>query len=332
MNDTNEARDREDPAIAALLQRVGARPRPGDAVARQVQDAVEAEWRELVAARRSRHTRTRWLAAAASVAAVAVGAWLVWPAARVAPVTVATLGPVVGEVELRDGDGPWRTAGTGGAVTSESTLRTGRGGLAAVAMANGVQVRLDSGTQLAMNEHGSARLVGGAVYVDAGSARDQAQPFVVDTPVGSVTHLGTQYVARLDGRTLDVAVREGRVELRDGGQAFVADAGERLTVSGSSVTRGTVSPTAPQWDWISGVTPPYSIEGRTVAEFLAWAGRETGRSIVFATPADAALAERVTLNGTVEGLPPRQAVDAVLATTSLAANYADGRIEIAATR
>lgn len=332
MNDTNEALDREDPAIAALLQRVGARPRPGDAVARQVQDAVEAEWRELVAARRSRNTRTRWLATAASVAAVAVGAWLVWPATRVAPATVATLGPVVGEVELRDGDGPWRTAGTGGAVTSESTLRTGRGGLAAIAMANGVQVRLDSGTQLAMNEHGSARLVGGAVYVDAGSARDQGQPFVVDTPVGSVTHLGTQYVARLDGRTLDVAVREGRVELRDGGQAFVADAGERLTVSGSSVTRGTVSPTAPQWDWISGVTPPYSIEGRTVAEFLAWAGRETGRSIVFATPADAALAGRVTLSGTVEGLPPRQAVDAVLATTSLAASYGDGRIEVAAAR
>ena len=332
MNDTNEALDREDPAIAALLQRVGARPRPGDAVARQVQDAVEAEWRELVAARRSRNTRTRWLAAAASVAAVAVGAWLVWPATRVAPATVATLGPVVGEVELRDGDGPWRTAGTGGAVTSESTLRTGRGGLAAIAMANGVQVRLDSGTQLAMNEHGSARLVGGAVYVDAGSARDQGQPFVVDTPVGSVTHLGTQYVARLDGRTLDVAVREGRVELRDGGQAFVADAGERLTVSGSSVTRGTVSPTAPQWDWISGVTPPYSIEGRTVAEFLAWAGRETGRSIVFATPADAALAGRVTLSGTVEGLPPQQAVDAVLATTSLAASYGDGRIEVAAAR
>ena len=332
MNDTNEALDREDPAIAALLQRVGARPRPGDAVARQVQDAVEAEWRELVAARRSRNTRTRWLAAAASVAAVAVGAWLVWPATRVAPATVATLGPVVGEVELRDGDGPWRTAGTGGAVTSESTLRTGRGGLAAIAMANGVQVRLDSGTQLAMNEHGSARLVGGAVYVDAGSARDQAQPFVVDTPVGSVTHLGTQYVARLDGRTLDVAVREGRVELRDGGQAFVAGAGERLTVRGTEVARGTISPTAPQWDWIGDVTPPYSIEGRTVAEFLTWAGRETGRSVVFATPADATLAERVTLSGTVEGLPPRQAVDAVLATTSLAATYADGRIEVAAAR
>ena len=332
MNDTNEARDREDPAIAALLQRVGARPRPGDAVARQVQDAVEAEWRDLVAARRSGHTRRRWLAAAASVAAVAVGAWLVWPAARVAPVTVATLGPVVGEVELRDGDGPWRTVATGGAVTSESTLRTGRGGLAAVAMANGVQVRLDSGTQLAMNEHGSARLVGGAVYVDAGSARDQAQPFVVDTPVGSVTHLGTQYVARLDGRTLDVAVREGRVELRDGGQAFVAGAGERLTVRGTEVARGTISPTAPQWDWIGDVTPPYSIEGRTVAEFLTWAGRETGRSVVFATPADATLAERVTLSGTVEGLPPRQAVDAVLATTSLAATYADGRIEVAAAR
>jgi ferric-dicitrate binding protein FerR (iron transport regulator) len=332
MNDTNDIRDRDEPAIAALLRQVGARTRPDDAVARQVQDAVEAEWRELVAARRSRHTRTRWLAAVASVAAVAVGAWLMWPATSVAPVTVATLGPVVGEVELRDGDGPWRAAGTGNVVTSASTLRTGRGGLAALAMASGVQVRLDSGTELAMNEHGSARLASGAVYVDAGHGQDRADPFVIDTPFGDVSHLGTQYVARLGSGSLDVAVREGRVEVRDGGQAYVADAGEQLTVSGAAVVRAPVSPTSPQWDWIGGVTPPYNIEGRTVAEFLAWAGRETGRSVGYATPADAARAERVTLSGTVEGLPPRQAVAAVLATTSLSARYAEGRIEVASAR
>ena len=332
MNHTNDGHHPDEAAIAGLLQRVGARPGPTDAVTRQVHDAVEAEWRELVAARRRRHAQSRWFAAAASVAVVAVGAWLAWPSTRVAPVTVATIGPVVGEVELRDGDGPWRAAGTGNAVTSESTLRTGRNGLAALAMASGVQVRLDSGTELAMNESGSARLGGGAVYVDAADARDRAEPFVVDTPFGDVTHLGTQYVARLDRGTLDVAVREGRVEVREGGQAFVADAGERLTVGGGTVMRGTISPAAPQWDWIGGVTPPYSIEGRTVAEFLGWAGRETGRSVVFATPADAELAGRVTLSGTVEGLPPRQAVDAVLATTSLGARYAEGRIEVAATR
>ena len=332
MNEQNDGHTLDETAIAGLLQRVGARPGPTDAIARQVHDAVEAEWRELVAARRRRHVRTRWLAAAASVAVVAVGAWLAWPATRVAPVTVATLGPVVGEVELRDGDGPWRKAGTGNAVTSVSTLRTGRGGLAALALANGVQVRLDTGTELAMTEHGSARLASGAVYVDAGHGRDGADTFVVDTPLGDVSHLGTQYVARLDGGALDVAVREGRVEVRGDGQVFVADAGERLTVRDAAVERGRISPTAPQWDWIGGVTPPYSIEGRTVAEFLTWAGRETGRSVVFATPADAALAGQVTLSGTVEGLPPRQAVDAVLATTSLAARYAEGRIEVAATR
>ena len=54
--------------------------------------------------------------------------------------------------------------------------------------------------------------------------------------------------------------------------------------------------------------------------------------MVFATPADASLANTVTLSGTVEGLPPRQAVDAVLATTSLTARYAEGRIEVVAAR
>jgi ferric-dicitrate binding protein FerR (iron transport regulator) len=332
MTDTNDGHDRDEAGIAALLKRVGARPRPADGIERQTRLAVEAEWRDIVAARRRRNTQARWYAAAASVAVVAVGAWFAWPATQTAPVAVATLGPVVGEVELREGAGPWHTAGAGATVNSNSTLRTGRGGLAALALASGVQVRLDSGTVLAMNDPGTAQLESGAVYVDAGGHGRAADGFVVETPAGAVRHLGTQYVARLDGRTLEIAVREGRVEVRDDGRAYTADAGEQLTVSDASVTRSRVSPSAPQWDWIGGVTPPYSIEGRTVSQFLAWAGRETGRSVVYATPADAALAERVTLSGTVAGLPPRQAVDAVLATTSLGARYTSGSIEVTAAR
>ena len=38
------------------------------------------------------------------------------------------------------------------------------------------------------------------------------------------------------------------------------------------------------WDWIASTTPAIDIEGRPLADFLAWAGRELGREVVFASP------------------------------------------------
>ena len=111
--------------------------------------------------------------------------------------------------------------------------------------------------------------------------------------------------------------------------AVLAEAGELLAVSGTGqVTRTTRTPNDSAWDWVHRVTPPFSIEGRTVHEFLAWAGRETGRPVEYASPDVARQARSVTLNGTVEGLPPENALAAVLATTSLEATLAGDRIRI----
>jgi hypothetical protein len=76
------------------------------------------------------------------------------------------------------------------------------------------------------------------------------------------------------------------------------------------------------------VTPPYEIDNRPLLEFLVWAGRETGREVVFATPAAEAQAGQVVLKGSVAGLGPDQAIDAVLVSTSLRAERTPGRLTI----
>jgi len=81
--------------------------------------------------------------------------------------------------------------------------------------------------------------------------------------------------------------------------------------------RAPLAPTAADWSWVADVTPPFSIEGRSVEDFLVWAARETGRTIVYTSSDAARQARSVTLSGTVEGLTPDEAVQAVLSTTSL---------------
>jgi hypothetical protein len=75
------------------------------------------------------------------------------------------------------------------------------------------------------------------------------------------------------------------------------------------------------------------IEGRSLDEFLAWVGRETGRQVVY-TSADAAReAEQTTLRGSVSGLAPEAAVAAVFAAEpGLSHEIGAGQIRVARSR
>ena len=329
MSNDQHTDDRDETSLARLLAAVGSRQQPSAAATSEVRAAVEAEWRRTIDARLQRRRFPAW-ALAASFAVAAVGAWLARPLYLPEAATVATLTRVVGDVEGNSGDGRWVRLTNGAGVKSGDMLRTGSDGRTAITLSSGVQLRLDTGTQLALNDVEDAALARGAVYVDSGAGTGApAAQFVLDTPAGDVRHLGTQYEARLDGSVLQVGVREGRVEVSGVHGAVLAEAGELLAVSGTGqVTRSARAPNASAWDWVHGVTPPFSIEGRTVDEFLAWAGRETGRTVEYASPDVARQARSVTLNGTVEGLPPENALAAVLATTSLEPTLVDDEIRI----
>ena len=328
MNEHRLPGDDDESDIARLLAKTGPRTRPPAASVAAVRDAVEAEWRRQVDARAARRRYTGW-AVAAGVAVAAVGAWLARPLYLPEPAAVATVARVVGEVRVESSRGQWKPLSVGSVVESGAVLITGAGGRAALDLESGMQLRLDVGTALALNDVDEATLSRGAIYVDSGVDADSAR-FVLETPAGAVRHLGTQYSAAFDGGELRVGVREGRVEVTGKRASMIAGAGELLVIDEGRVTRSALARNAPEWDWVADVVPPFAIEGRTVHEFLAWASRESGHDVAYASPEVERLANRVTLSGTVEGLPPRQAVDAVLATTSLTARIEDGRIEVVA--
>lgn len=303
--------------VAALLRAAGARPVPSAAVATDVRAAVESEWRATLAARARRRQWTGW-AAAAGVAVAAVGAWLLYPSPQTAPSQVASVTRVVGSVEQDRGDGRWAPVAAGDSLDDRTRLRTAGDGRLALELTSGVALRLDVDTELALARLDRAALARGAVYVDSGSARGgPGADLELATPGGSVRHLGTQYEARVQDGRVRVGVREGRVRVAaDGGDVF-AGAGERLVIEGGALKREPLARTGADWQWIADITPPFMLEGRTVEEFLVWAARETGRTVVFTSPEAAQRAQAVRLSGTVEGLAPDEAVVAALSTTSL---------------
>lgn len=317
--------------VARLLRAAGARPAATAQATAEVRDVVAAQWQATVDARRHRRMRTTW-AAAAGIAVAAVSVWLARPALEPSHEAIAVVARTVGHVERDRGDGRWTPLADADAIEPGTRLRTSSGGRAALSVAGGVELRLDARTLVVLGSAGHASLSHGAVYLDSGpEPREGTSDFVLETPAGDVRHLGTQYEARLLDGVLHVGVREGRVRVSNvggSGAEAIGDAGERLRVAGDRVERMALAPNAEDWDWIAAVTPPFSIEGRSVEDFLVWAARETGRTVVYASPDAARRARSVTLSGSVEALNPDSAVSAVLSTTSLRPEIGDRHIRV----
>lgn len=129
-------------------------------------------------------------------------------------------------------------------------------------------------------------------------------------------------------------VREGRVEwhARTGGFEQ-SGSGEQLMIAGDgTVERRPMPVYGEDWDWAAATAPGIEIEGIPLSRFLAWVGRELGREITYSTPATAVDAAGVVVHGSIAGLTPAQALDAVLATTRMHAVPADGRIIVGSDR
>jgi ferric-dicitrate binding protein FerR (iron transport regulator) len=141
------------------------------------------------------------------------------------------------------------------------------------------------------------------------------------TPAGELTHVGTQFMVSVSNDATRVRVREGRVSLA----AKTIAAGEELEIRGDSHTwrRGLPS-FGPQWEQFAGVAPNLEIEGRPLAEFLAWMAREHGWRLRYSSDALQQRAHDIRLHGSIDGLDTPAMLDRMTLVTGLAFDVRDG--------
>ena len=257
--------------------------------------------------------------AASVVMGLAVGLGL-WSTRGTAPASiVARVTAVQGVSTLKVGD----------ALTVDSRIVTGEATVA-LALPSGLSVRLAPASESVFESAERLRLDRGRVYVDSGSGA-AGDPWVVETGLGEVRHLGTQYLVTIGTDGLAVAVREGRIALqpaRGGTAQTTAIAGERLRVAADApgqILRTALSPTDAQWDWIESVPTALEVEGLTLGEFLVWYRRETAQEVTL-DGVDAA----TRLHGSIAGLTPDEALEAIAAATDLDVRRVEGQTVVRA--
>lgn len=325
-----------DDRIGALLRSSGRRPPiPLDRAAR-IEQATRATWGAM-RERRARGRRLWQWTALAAAAVVVAGAGLMLRGRGTPlefPATIATAEIAAGEVWSRPAAqataAPSGRLHAGDKIAAGTEITTASDGRVALRLASGHALRLDAGTRVRTLSERMLVLERGAVYVDSGSAaRAAAEAIEIRTPLGAVRDIGTQFEVRMLDTSLLVRVREGTVSVAGRGGTLAMEAGEELTLDPAGVAvRGTVDSFGAEWAWSEASARFGDLQGRSLREFLDWYTRERGLRLELAGEGLDAAVGAVMLSGSIEGMTLEQAIDSVLATTSMSREEREGTLRV----
>ena len=260
--------------VGRLIRYAGAREDVADDRASNAHARVLEHWQQETTgrkkARRRRHVT--WYAAAASIAVAAIAAiWLLSPSLQPLPVSFATVASVsgnayLGEVPLTEGD----------RIDVSESVHTLSDGKVVFVMENGHEGRLDENTKMVARDFNRFSLERGAVFIRSGDS-SSASVFV-ETPFGTATDLGTQFIVRLARRSIFVGVREGLVQLEKSKRDKVnVEDGSLYILSDDGLSQfRQIGADDDIWNWVDEKPTAFEIEGATLASYLEWYADEIG--------------------------------------------------------
>lgn len=203
-----------------------------------------------------------------------------------------------------------------GAQIETGGEHSGRPSRAALRLAGGQSLRLDQNTRIRLMTNAKIVLERGAIYLDSASGA----AVEIHTAQGLVRDIGTRFEVRVsENLPLRVRVRDGLISFEPpSGPVVKASAGTELMIDRQGrIEKRAVAIAGPSWDWATATAPLPQIEGMTVRAFLIWMAHENAWTLDLSAPQAAERVDTAVVHGRVEGLAPREALEAVLAGSGL---------------
>ena len=323
-DNNNPKREDDEKTLGSLLRLAGERPEIPLSIESRVYHRVQREWQastqepnaDKVYSKVRRSWKLarlhRWLVPTGVAASAILAVVILSQPDPMPPVAVATIADVIAPATAT------QRFAQGSAVFEGDIVETGAGAGLSLFLARNATMRIDENTRVRVESADHFALLSGRIYVDSGQFIYRDSGLVIDTPFGVVRDIGTQFAISAENAALEVAVREGQVELAYESKSVTARMGERLTrVHGQSASISELDTHDPYWYWIVDLTPEFDMTNKSLLDVLKWAARETGRQLQFETDESRMFAMRTDVRGSISGLTPDEALEAILSVTTL---------------
>lgn len=330
-NDDTDSDTRDEDLLAELFANVTPRSKPAADAEDRAFTILEAQWRDLTNRRKRRNRMLSWGIAASLILSIGIAfKWLddtpqtaLVPVAAIARATGGTIH--TGKQRIDSGTTNFSPLFIG------EKLVTGSGSRIALSWNSGGSLRIDENSEIQFISTSEIQLVSGRVYFDSlpfDRKVDAPSSFSIDTVVGRISHVGTQFLTGVSESIVTVSVREGLVQIDS--PKFVSRVPSRneirITADGRQ-SEQLVEPYDESWRWVEEIAPPFDPQGRTAEDMVAWISRETGRPFRFRSKNAELNAASTSLVG-LNNLSPLQALNAMQYATDLRYDIIDEKIVI----
>lgn len=323
-----------DQTLEQLLSKASKRPKPTRAHVAEAREAVRAEWQSATREQHSRRTFMRM----ALAATVVIGVFVAFVSFRTVD------GEIVKVAEIQKSFGAIYVLGDRSELTpaidlatlhSGQTIVTGDDAGIALAWNSGGSLRLDANTQVEFRDARTVYLRSGRLYFDSTPnllieehAAVAVESFRIETEIGVVSHVGTQFMTSVDDDSLVTTVREGRVVIDGELFSHTAEAGKQVVYKGQHRPVELSFPKyGAAWHWVGQVSPAVSMGDQSADKFLGWVSRELGMTFQYADDDVASLAREAILRGPVD-TNPGEALRQKMHTAALSWEIVEGVIYV----
>lgn len=311
-----------------LLGRADPRPMPTAADIDAARSAVHAEWRDANRLRRRRR-RISYAVAAGLLLGIAAALTVLRPDV-LEPVSVASIHTSSGTIYLLGEAAELEALADPSGLVAGQTIETASNASLGMHWHSGGSLRVDASTRVRFVSPREIAVLKGRVYFDAGGS--VGDPLRMQTPHGSVAHVGTQYMVDVGTDRLTVSVRDGRVAVEGRFHDAEIEAGQRTTLVDSRAPQVVaIAGYGGDWQWIEATAAPLSFNGRPVSELVDWAARETGLTVNYASDSVRRTANDKLLKGANFDPMPRTALRQALLSVLLEHHIDNGVITISDT-
>ncbi|MCX7544701.1 FecR family protein [Marinicella gelatinilytica] len=155
-----------------------------------------------------------------------------------------------------------------------------------------------------------------------------AEPFMISTKLGSVSHVGTQYVVKHQPNRLQVAVKSGRVNISRQQKQHTVKGNELMSISPDGVesVHTFTGHNHPMWSWTFKTQQPYALKGQSLYDFVVWISQHTDLAVDWQGHQQAT--QGVLLQGTIDKMSVDMALKTVFASTDYQYQIDQGRLQI----
>ncbi len=301
-----------DDTVSTLMNLAGPRADIPANLEKRVHENVRQHWQSAVRKR----VVARWVIPTSLAATILIAFSLNTRTPDIASQMIGTVAYVAGEVNSAGA-----TIIIGDTVFSGDSIETISGAGVSITLRGDVSLRIAGNSSVRLDHADEITLLRGQIYADSGERIYPDRHLTVNTLNGSATDIGTQFSVSFDNNRMSVAVREGQVDITHEQSVITANAGDKLILqTGNDVVIDQVAPYDPYWEWAATLAPDFDIRNRSLLDFLKWAARETGKSLMFSDDEVRMAAMGTQVVGSISRFTPSEAIEAILSTTQF--NYA----------